>query len=65
MEFFYTISAVTKHKKIILFTDSDAEFHVLKLLFEDFLPRIIREPGNCECLILKHIQIHNVYAGDF
>ena len=47
------ISAVTKHEKIILFIDLNAEFHVLKLLFEDFLPKIIREAVNCKSLILR------------
>ena len=34
--FSHQISVVTKHEKIILFIDVDAEFHVLKLLFEVF-----------------------------
>ena len=50
--FSYQISAVTKHGNLILFIDWDAEFHVLKLLFEDFFPKIIRGAGNCESLIL-------------
>ena len=37
----------------MLFIDLDAEFHVLKLLFEDFLPKTIRGAGNCESLILR------------
>ena len=41
--FSYQISAVTKHGKLILFIDLDAEFHVLKLLFEEFLSKIIRK----------------------
>ena len=49
--FSYLISVVTKHEKSILFTDLDAEF--LQLLFEDILPKIIRETGNCESLILR------------
>ena len=36
-----------------MFIDLDAKFHVLKLLFEDFLPKIIRGAGNCESLILR------------
>ena len=51
--FSYQISAVKKHEKLILFVDLDAEFHILKLLFEDFLPKIIRGAGNCESLILR------------
>ena len=53
MTFSYLISVVTKHEKLILFIDLDAEFHVLKLLFEDYLPKIIRDAGNCESLILR------------
>ena len=44
---------MTKHEKLIMFIDLDAEFHVLKVLFEDFLPKIIKEAGNCENLILR------------
>ena len=33
--------------------DLDAEFHVPKLLFEDFLPKLIRGAGNCESLIVR------------
>ena len=51
--FSHQISLVTKDEKIILFIDLDAEFHVLKLLFEDFLPKIIRGAGNCESLVLR------------
>ena len=51
--FSYQISAVRKHEKLILFVDLDAEFHILKLLFEDFLSKIIRGAGNCESLILR------------
>ena len=51
-EFSHQISVVTKYEKIILLIDLDAEFHV-KLLFEDFLPKIIRGAGNCESLILR------------
>ena len=51
--FSYLISAVTKPEKLILFIDLDAECHVLKLLFEDFLPKIIMGAGNCESLILR------------
>ena len=51
--FSHQISVVTKHEKIILFNVLDAEFHVLKLLFDDFLPKIIRGAGNCESLILR------------
>ena len=47
------ISTISKHEKLILFFDLDAEFHVLKLLFEDFLLKIIRGAGNCESLILR------------
>ena len=36
-----------------MFIDLGAEFHVLKLLFEDFLHKIIRGAGNCESLILR------------
>ena len=36
-----------------MFIDLDAEFHVLKLLFEDFVPKIIRGAGNSESLILR------------
>ena len=36
-----------------MFIDLDAEFHVLKLLFEDFLPKINSGAGNCEILILR------------
>ena len=36
-----------------MFIDLDAEFHVPKLLFEDFLPKIIRGAANCESLILR------------
>ena len=50
---FMLISVAKKHEKLILFVDLDAEFHVLKLLFEDFLLKIIREAGNCESLILR------------
>ena len=35
-----------------MFIDLDAEFHVLQLLFKDFLPEIIRGAGNCDSLIL-------------
>ena len=52
--FSYQISAVKKHEKLIfMFVDLDAEFHILKLLFEDFFPKIIRGAGNCESLILR------------
>ena len=51
--FSYQISGGTKHVKLILFIDLDAECHVLKLLFEDFLPKIIRGAGNNESLILR------------
>ena len=51
--FSHQISVVTKHQKIILFIDLDAEFRVLKLSFEDFLPKIIREARNCESLIIR------------
>ena len=51
--FSYLISVVTKHEKLILFNDLDAEFHVLKLLFEDFLLKIIRKAENDESLILR------------
>ena len=51
--FSYLISVVTKHEKLILFIELHAEFHVLKLLFEDFLRKIIRGAGNCESLILR------------
>ena len=37
----------------MLFIGLDAEFRVLKLLFKDFLLKIIREAGNCENLILR------------
>ena len=40
-------------KKIILFINLDAEFHVIKLLFEDFWPKIIRRAENCESLVLR------------
>ena len=33
--------------------DLDVKFHGLKLLFEDYLPKIIRGAGNCESLILR------------
>ena len=36
-----------------MFVDLDAEFHILKVLFEDFLPKIIKGAGNCESLILR------------
>ena len=36
----YLISVVTKYEKLILFIDLDAELHVLKILLEDFLPKI-------------------------
>ena len=51
--FSYQIYAVTKLEKLILFIDLDAEFNVLKLLFEDFSAKIIREAGNCERLLLR------------
>ena len=51
--FSYQMSAVKKHEKLILFVDLDAEFHVLKLLFDNFLPKIIRGAGNFESLILR------------
>ena len=51
--FSYQISTVKKQEKLILFVYLDSEFHILKLLFEDFLPKIIREAGNCESLILR------------
>ena len=35
-----------------MFIDLDVEFHILKLLFEGFLPKIIQGAGNCESLIL-------------
>ena len=54
---------VTKHEKLILFIDLDAEFHVLKLLFEVFLPKIIREAGNCESLILRVKSLCLKYGG--
>ena len=47
------ISVATKHEKLILFIDLDAEFHVLKLLFKVFLTKIIRGAGNCESLVLR------------
>ena len=53
MAFSCLISAVTKHKKLILFINLDAKFHILKLLFEDFLPKIIRGAVNIESLILR------------
>ena len=53
LTFSYLISAVTKQEKLILFIDLDAEFRVLKLLFEDFLPTIIRGAGNRKSLILR------------
>ena len=51
--FSYQISAVKKHEKLILFVDLDAEFNILKLLFEVFLPKIIRGAGNWESVILR------------
>ena len=42
------ISVAKKHEKFILFIDLDAGFHVPKLLFEEFLPKIIRGAGNYE-----------------
>ena len=36
-----------------MFIDLDAEFYVLKLSFEVFFPKIIREAGNREILILR------------
>ena len=61
--FSYQISAVTKYKKLILFIDLDAEFHVRKLSLGDFLPKIIRKAGNCECLILHVKFICPKYGG--
>ena len=46
-----------------MFIDLDAEFHVLKLAFEDFLPKIIREAGNCESLILRVKSLCLKYGG--
>ena len=39
-----------------MFIDLDVEFHVLKLSFKDFLPKIIRESRNYESLIL-HLKV--------
>ena len=50
---FISICCLKKHEKFILFIDLDAEFHVLKLLVEDFLAKIIRGTGNCESLSLR------------
>ena len=47
------ISNFCRKKASILFIDLDAEFHILKLLFEDFLHKLIRGTGNCESLILR------------
>ena len=38
-----------------MFNDLDTEFHVLKLLFEDFFPKIIKGAGNCENMI-SHVK---------
>ena len=47
------ISNFCRYKACIFFNLLlDAEFHFLKLLFKDFLPKIIREAGNYESLIL-------------
>ena len=57
------------HEKLILLIDLDAEFHVLKLSFEDVLSKIIRGAGNCESLILRVKVLflntvgHTVYTG--
>ena len=53
LTFSYQISAATKHAKSIMFIDLDTEFYVVKLLFDDFFPKIIREAGNRESLILQ------------
>ena len=42
-----------------MFIDLYAEFYVLKLLFEDFFPKIIREAGNYESLILRVSTLYN------
>ena len=62
--FSYQISAVKKYEKLILFVVLDAKFHILKLLFEDFLPKMIRGAGNCESLILRVLNSmgHTVYT---
>ena len=39
--------------KINFVTDLDAEFHVLKLLFKDFLPKISKGAGICENFIFR------------
>ena len=49
----FSYPAVKKHEKLILFVDLDTEFHILKFLFEDLLPKIIMGALNCESSILR------------